>query len=48
MKLWKLKGARKLTMEETPATALTSGMVKVKVEEVLFSSGWIMLYTAAK
>lgn len=38
MKLWKLKGARKLTMEETPATALTSGMVKVKVEEVLFSS----------
>ena len=38
MKLLKLKGARKLTMEETPATALTSGMVKVKVEEVLFSS----------
>lgn len=38
MKVWKLTSPKKMKMEEYAPTALTPGFVKVKIEEVLFST----------
>ena len=44
MKSWKLVGPGQLTMEESAPTVLQQGFVKVKVEEILFSSLDLCLY----
>lgn len=44
MKVWKLESPKKMSLEESAPTALASGLVKVKIEEVLFSTTDLDVY----
>lgn len=45
MKVWKLEAPKKMKVEESAPTALSSGFLKVKIEEVLFSTLDLDIYS---
>lgn len=47
MKIWKLQSPKTLALEEKDPTSLEEGIVKVKIEEVLFSSSDLDVYNGA-
>ncbi len=47
MKIWKLQSPKKMMLEDNSPTTLDQGVVKVKIEEVLFSTSDLDVYSGA-